>query len=409
MKTHPALAGALRQLLGKESPPIKSQTRALGDLFELFTRARQDIGMSYLDDPKLRRAYLQYHVPRNSARSLCVLQDVLGVYPDLHGVQHVVDLGAGPGSSSLAALCALDRSTERSFVLTDKSTRALRLARELINTTAASLSIERPEVDIRTQRLPTVPHIPPRSLVWLSMVLNELATQGREGGSIWRVLDTLDRKMPAGSLLMIVEPALRAEGLRLLEVRERLLATGNWRVLAPCTHAAACPLLEESGRPWCHFHVDWHMDAATRKIAAPLGLDRERLSLSYLALLRVGEPVNETRRAAAGIARAIGDPFEIRGGARGIYICEDGDRRELTPVPRGLERGDRVETQGERAKVLDPSWPGKPPPPRGNRQSQKPRGVREKTPTSKPRRKTREKNERRAAGGQPSGEDSRES
>ena len=360
-----SLTAALTEEVERAKVPLHRQVEALAELFDLFTRDRRDLpGRSYLDTPRHRLAYLRYHLPVNFARAAGVLRDLAAAEPRIADLDHVVDLGAGPGSASLAALLTLPRSEDRRFILTDRSRAALRLASSLLTACAAREGIEAPRPSCVAERLPSLPRIPPRSLVLLAMVLNELRGAGGRGIDTDVFLAHLDRAMIPGSVLVIIEPALRAPGRELLRVHDALAGSGRWRVLAPCTHQRACPLLRLRDRPWCHFHLELRSPRLVRDVARPLGLDHQRVSLAYLAVekLAVDAPAAE-QAPAADRARVIGDPMRVRGETSGIYICREGRRETLAEPPAGTGRGDtlrRRRGKGRRQTFeLERRWAGR--------------------------------------------------
>ncbi len=82
----------------------------------------------------------------------------------------------------------------------------------------------------------------PHDLVVLAYVLDELEPSARPA--------LIERLWAAtGDMLLLIEPGTPAGWQRILAARERLLSAGA-AMVAPCPHAAACPL-----RPpdWCHF------------------------------------------------------------------------------------------------------------------------------------------------------------
>src|SRR5262249_12452719 len=79
-------------------------------------------------------------------------------------------------------------------------------------------------------------------LVSLSYVLGELDEPARE-----RAIERL--WAAAEDVLLIVEPGTPAGWQRMLMARNTLIAAGA-HLLAPCPHAAVCPL---TAPDWCHF------------------------------------------------------------------------------------------------------------------------------------------------------------
>jgi ribosomal protein RSM22 (predicted rRNA methylase) len=70
--------------------------------------------------------------------------------------------------------------------------------------------------------------------VLLAYVLDELAPEARS-----RLVERLWEL--TGDVLVIVEPGTPAGWSRILDARQQLIA-GGAAILAPCPHAAACPL-----------------------------------------------------------------------------------------------------------------------------------------------------------------------
>jgi hypothetical protein len=157
--------------------------------------------------------------------------------------------------------------------------------------------------------------------------------------------------------LLIVEPSTRECGRQLMEWRARLLGQG-FHVLAPCTHAAACPLLTQSTRDWCHMRVGFEPPEWWSHLEDHLPMKNRTLTYSYLLVSRM-PPSEKTQ------ARVIGDTLEERGKTRQM-ICR-GPRREFlswlhrygTPpqIPHGalLEGVEALEPKGAELRVPTPS------------------------------------------------------
>ena len=377
-----------------KSVSLTKQIDALATLFEHFTQERSRLGrLAYLDTPPLRNAYLRYHLPLNIARAACALEHVLKLHPRVGELTDVVDLGSGPATASLATLFTLDEFARkrhsaaasksnpaapdnptvesttapndhpviaRQYRLFDRSRNALRWGQGLMEYCIAGLATapgETPAATVRhsVQTLPTLPQFTQPALVWLSMVINEISFGARRGPDSEDFLERLAGRLPEGSVVMILEPALRAPGRTLMRVHDEALASGAWRVLAPCTHQQDCPLLALRGDSWCHFRFGWNPPPFVRRVAQPLGLAKDDVAFSFLALERPapGE-TSKGRQATENVARVIGDAMALRGGRRGIYVCQDGARTAV-PLPRQrVRRGDRVRIEdGRRGKDVD--------------------------------------------------------
>ena len=374
------LVRALENELEKSPASARQEQRAVEELFELFTRKRSSLkGLNYLDLARLRSAYLRYHLPLNFARAAHCLEHIKRAWPAIDGLERIVDLGAGPGSASLAAHFTLSDSP-REYVLYDKSRNALRLARTLFaactsesesesESESASASatasdpktrIRRPNpgvtstVRTRVRSLPLLPEIDAPSLVLFTMVLNELRVAERGGPSAAEFAARLGERIPTDSVVVIVEPALRGPGRNLLAVHDALLSVGGWAIIAPCTHHTSCPLRDEHGRPWCHFHFSWKPPEFVTQAAEPLGLEPANGAYSFLAVRRVA--VDAPRpQSSPEIGRIVSDPMRVQHDRRGVYVCRDGKRSLAVDPPHEIKRGDVVAVAEDRVTRVE-TW-----------------------------------------------------
>lgn len=369
MKARPTLGGfagnvvsipeplviAIERAVAAIPAPLGKQIDALSELFRTFTSERANLRRgSYLDDPRFRAAYLRYHLPLNVARATWALGVVNGLHPQLKELRQVVDLGAGLGSASLATFLGLGGEVPRRYQLYDRSRRALKLARELLESCALGTIAS---ITTKEWRLPSIPEIREPSIVWLSMVLNEMESRSREPDEPKCVtLHRLARVLPPRSVVFVIEPALREPGRTLLEFHDEAVASGAWKVLAPCPHQLQCPLLRVRDRTWCHFKLAWDAPPIVREVADPLGLDASFAALSYFVLERRA-PGEKLLTATSSAARVIGDPMRLENGKSGVYVCHQG-KRETTAVTAGVRRGDLLTGYSARqAEALHSSSP----------------------------------------------------
>src|SRR5688572_19993856 len=92
IETPTELVAAIEAEIQGIPAPLSKQVRALSELFRLFTAERSSLGRTtYLDSPKLRSAYLRYHLPLNVARATRVLSEVLRVHPAARDLTRVFD------------------------------------------------------------------------------------------------------------------------------------------------------------------------------------------------------------------------------------------------------------------------------------------------------------------------------
>jgi hypothetical protein len=220
----------------------------------------------------------------------------------------LVDWGCGSGIASRKVLSHWP-GVFRSVSLSDRSPLALSYA-------SARLRELEPGV---AQQFATGDSSPAGgSLLLVSHVLTELSKE--QLTRLWKQTST-------ANALIWVESATHQNSRRLVEeVRERLLATGQWRVVAPCTHARACPLLQEDqARHWCHHFArvpsEVHQDGAWRELSKKLGMDLRVLPYSFLVMERIEQ---QPLVLAPGFSRVIGEPRELKGHLKVLSCGEDG-------------------------------------------------------------------------------------
>ena len=127
-----------------------------------------------------------------------------------------------------------------------------------------------------------------------------------------------------------VEPGTAAASRALIAVRAQL--RDRFRVIAPCTHQAACGLLAPANaRHWCHHFAappsGIFVDADWAQFGRRAGIDLRSLPYAFLALARAdGAPAADP---AAGFDRVIGEPRFAKGIAR-VLSCGPAGVGELT-------------------------------------------------------------------------------
>lgn len=225
----------------------------------------------------------------------------------------VLDWGCGSGVAGRRVMSAFDLAGRAALRVWDHSA----LARAFATRTARE-AFARVNVDQWTEGESIA------TLV-ISHVINELDEAGREQ------LASLSRY--ASSILWI-EPGTHADSRALLEWRERLLPTH--RIVAPCTHEAACGLQAEGrGRDWCHHFarppVGVHADSRWVRFAQRAGIDLRSLPYAFLVMeRRDARPAHESWPAGAG--RILGRPEFFKPYARAMN-CDERGVEELT-IPK---------------------------------------------------------------------------
>jgi SAM-dependent methyltransferase len=226
-------------------------------------------------------------------------------------IASVLDWGCGTGVAS-RVLAERVPGIER-VALWDRARDAAEFARE-------RLRAERPELEVAIEA-PGAKGWPDALLV--SHVLDELAEADLAE------LMTLVRK---SRVAILVEPGSRVSSRRLVAMRDEL--RGEFAVLAPCTHSAACGM-RASAHGWCHHFTrppaDVFTSAFWRRFADELGIDLRSVPYAFLALSR------EPATADAVVARILGRPRVTKGRAA-LDVCDASGVRELS----FLERTDKT-------------------------------------------------------------------
>lgn len=151
--------------------------------------------------------------------------------------RRLLDAGAGPGGGSWAAVETWPELERVSWL--DESAHFLGVAKRLAADGPPALaSAEGQRGDLKSADYPRA------DLVLCSYALAEIpdAAQARVVEALWGACD---------GVLALVEPGTPAGFARLRRARDQLIAAGA-HLLAPCPHAAACPLTDPD---WCHFSV----------------------------------------------------------------------------------------------------------------------------------------------------------
>jgi ribosomal protein RSM22 (predicted rRNA methylase) len=273
------LEGVSRKELAAHSTAISKEYRAGGGSARVVKSEADTL------------AYLVARLPATYAVNAAVLSEVRAAAPDFTPAR-LLDVGAGPGTATWAARetwLALAHAT-----LTDSNTSFLDLAKKLV-----------PDAEF-LQRSLTTDALPSADLIIASFVIAEIA----EPSSVIAKLYAATTDM-----LVLIEPGTPAGFERIRDARAQLIEQGA-NVLAPCTHANACPM---TGTDWCHFTQRLprsrdHMQAK----GANVPYEDERYS--YIAVSKSRRSANEAR------ARVLAPPRETKPGIE-LKLC----------TPTGLE------------------------------------------------------------------------
>lgn len=216
-------------------------------------------------------AYALTRAPATFAAVGSVLERLAGGLPEF-APGSCLDLGAGPGTASFAAVDVFDDLD--SLTLIDHNPVFVDLARDLAGAAEhpALVSADIRQGDLERDTLPERTF----DLALVSYALTELA----DAAASRLLVEVLVRTTGA---LVIVEPGTPRDYARLMQFRGDLLAIGG-QILAPCPMNGPCPLTESD---WCHFSVRLARTREHKQLkGANLPFEDEKFS--YLIVLPAG-------------------------------------------------------------------------------------------------------------------------
>ncbi|HYM18598.1 MAG TPA: small ribosomal subunit Rsm22 family protein [Micropepsaceae bacterium] len=244
-------------------------------------------------------AYLATRLPATYAAVTSALEASTGRASSF-APQSLLDVGAGPGTASWAAIEAWP--SLRSITLLDSNPRFLAAAETLAHASTSPV--------LRSARLlrSDVAALDPASrfdAVIAVYALGELSEPAYSGAvqKSWGA---------CGGLFLIVEPGTPSGFARVLSARKLLLDEGA-NVVSPCAGAYGCPM---TAPQWCHFTVRLARSRAHRQ-AKDADVPFEDEKFSYVAVAR--ESIALERIAG----RIVAPPRRFKPEMR-LTVCADG-------------------------------------------------------------------------------------
>jgi hypothetical protein len=225
----------------------------------------------------------------------------------------VLDWGCGSGIAGRRVVAAYGTAAFSSLLLWDHSPLAVDFA-------AAAARRAFPGLEVAAATPAFLAAQEPIGLLVISHVLNELPPAA---------LAELEALIARARAVLWAEPGSRETSRALGKLRDGWLP--QFRLVAPCTHAKACPVLAPGNeRHWCHFFAAppgfIFADPNWVKFGQRAGIDLRSLPYSFLALDREGPA------AATGLSRVIGRPETFKPYVR-LLNCDAEGLAELE-VPK---------------------------------------------------------------------------
>lgn len=290
-----------------EETPVAALRQAARTLSQRYRAELRD-GRMHMSEELAVKAYLATRLPATYAAVRASLDAIAEARPDW-SPQTLLDIGAGPGTVLWAATDAwpgLARAT-----LLEASAPARRTGQQL----AGHLGVQSDWKSGDATR--DLSNLPQSDLVTCAYVLDEL-----EPAALSALVERLWAL--ARDTLLIVEPGTPAGWRRILACRARLIE-GGAHVVAPCPHAAPCPLGEPD---WCHF-ARRVARSRIHRLAKDADVPWEDEKFAYLAVSR--QPVPQSAMRVLAPQRAGSGKVELKlcrpdgtAGTR-LFTKRDGD------------------------------------------------------------------------------------
>jgi ribosomal protein RSM22 (predicted rRNA methylase) len=212
-------------------------------------------------------AYALARMPATYAAVTASLNALCEITPDF-APQNLIDVGAGPGTATWAAVEAFPSLATLTLLDANPALRALALDLADRSTRLRDLKYERGEARA------ALADAEPADLVVASYMIGEISEQEQRelAALMWsKTRDTL----------LVVEPGTPAGYRRIIALREQLIAAGA-HVAAPCPHDGKCPLRAPD---WCHFTQRLPRSRTHMQVKG-VELPFEDEKFSYVALTR---------------------------------------------------------------------------------------------------------------------------
>ncbi|WP_237153277.1 small ribosomal subunit Rsm22 family protein [Oryzibacter oryziterrae] len=257
-------------------------------------------------------AYALSRMPATYAAVTAVLGRLVDARPDFRP-RTLLDVGAGPGTASWAALELWPDIDLAAMIENNRD--FIRLARDL-GLGAPHVALR--EAEIRAEDLADLRQVfGAYDLTIVSYALTELELPVAQ-----RLIGELLRS--TRGYLVLVEPGTTRDHGRLMALRQAAIAAGA-SVVAPCLHAEPCPL---GGGDWCHFTVRLPRSRAHMRLkAATVPFEDE--PYSYLVLA----PAGAATQSQGGEVGRVLKPPRLGKAAIVFDVCAADGRQRSVEVP----------------------------------------------------------------------------
>lgn len=245
--------------------------KAIEEISLKFTKERDKIG-DYLKDPRLVSAYTAFYLLTNIPKLEAVLKWMPEEWISIVKKCDFVDLGAGPGTFSLAWK---DLGATGDFYQIELSALMKEQGKKIWEGFYRENLKQGSRWEWNSQN---------EKFVLFGHSANEM------GAKI--AIDYIEKINP--DHILFVEPGTKDFFPKMLEIRDYLLKN-NWNVLYPCPKALECPM-KGSAEDWCHQFIHVKQDAEIERISQMARKDRKLLPLTVHAYSKTFAYQNPSER-----------------------------------------------------------------------------------------------------------------
>lgn len=233
--------------------------KAIEEISYKFTREREHIE-DYLNDPRLVAAYAAFYLTTNVGKLSPILnwlpQDFVGHLQS----SHIIDMGAGPGTYSIAVRGLLKKPISLTQIETSS------IMREQAKKIWEGLY---PGENLSQSSKPTGQNFD-ETFMLFGHSANEMGYE--------KVIDYVSQLNPQH--LLFIEPGTKTVFDLMLRVRKSLIEN-NYNLIFPCPQSDECPL--QGTNDWCHQYIELKQDEEVERISQIARKDRRRLPLTVMA------------------------------------------------------------------------------------------------------------------------------
>ncbi len=280
-------------------------SRGIVALNEGFTQNKTGRHLDYFNDPVMRSGYLAYFLPVNIMKAYGIFRQH-PVVTEIPRQIFVADVGAGPLTLSFAFILHLQEQAhlikERCHVVIDAydiNRKILVDGEQLLIDylkrakldDKITVSIHLNAVDVHRAHLKSNRY----DFILMGNFINEFEERDEQQRLLHRILAAWS---DVHTKILFLEPGSKKVTRDLQALRDQLIESGEYTVLAPCLHQHTCPLNLTAKGDWCNFTQDWCAPDFIKDFDEITDLKKKYLLYSYLLM-----EVSTCRRADVSTLR----------------------------------------------------------------------------------------------------------